>query len=241
MNYNDSKLANDTECLKIKRNFDSIKSLENDDLNEIYTKLHNQYNNLQELNKNGEYSELLNKTKNNLDELSRLLKNNIVYTNQSPNNNTYGKIPSMAEMNAHNNSADNNSITPIPQTPSNSNSDNFDTAVPAPNVPNNFNQQPSTQRRTNRQSPLQSNILSSILKGISIKSKKVNPLALNDRNKFHRDCPNNYCNPKRKFVTNQLDLIRLLLIFMSLRPTCHYHQCLCRISNDQFSVLSAML
>ncbi len=47
--------------------------------------------------------------------------------------------------------------------------------------------------------------------------------------------------PHNRLVTNQIDIIRLLLLYMALRPNCRYCSRLATISSDELEVLSAII
>lgn len=49
------------------------------------------------------------------------------------------------------------------------------------------------------------------------------------------------CDPREKCVTNQLDILRLMLLFMTLRPNCRYLPRFCRIASTQLDILSEMV
>ena len=66
------------------------------------------------------------------------------------------------------------------------------------------------------------------------------------RNKYHNISnivaqnthPN--CDPHRKIATNQIDIIRLLLLYLTLRPTCRYCSRIASITNEQFDILLSL-
>lgn len=49
------------------------------------------------------------------------------------------------------------------------------------------------------------------------------------------------CDPREKCVTNQLNILRLMLLFMTLRPNCRYLPRFCRIASTQLDILSEMV
>lgn len=48
------------------------------------------------------------------------------------------------------------------------------------------------------------------------------------------------CEPRRQLYTNQLDIIRLLLLYMALRPNNHHCHRICNITLSQFEVLNTI-
>lgn len=53
--------------------------------------------------------------------------------------------------------------------------------------------------------------------------------------------PQSGCDPHKKMVTKELDIIRLLLLYMALRPNCPYTYRLCTIAQDHLEILGEML
>lgn len=49
------------------------------------------------------------------------------------------------------------------------------------------------------------------------------------------------CKPHEKCVTNQMEILRLMLLFMALRPTCRYLPRICRVANTQLDILGEIL
>ncbi len=49
------------------------------------------------------------------------------------------------------------------------------------------------------------------------------------------------CDPHKKMVTKELDIIRLLLLYMALRPNCPYTYRLCTIAQEHLEILGEML
>lgn len=49
------------------------------------------------------------------------------------------------------------------------------------------------------------------------------------------------CDPREKCITNQLDILRMMLLFMALRPNCRYLPRICRIASTQLDILSEMM
>ena len=49
------------------------------------------------------------------------------------------------------------------------------------------------------------------------------------------------CNPHDKMVTGQIDLLRLLVLFISLHPHCGFNTKICNIATEQFDVLLSII
>jgi len=119
--------------------------------------------------------------------------------------------------------------------------------------------------RSNRRAfPLQSSILANITKSLFLKKDKSSVIKQNspcyddwDYSK-HKDCNdcircdkddctyqnnphNNHhddrCDHNKKIVTGQIDLLRLMILFLSLRPKCPYQSRICQVIDSQFGVL----
>lgn len=51
----------------------------------------------------------------------------------------------------------------------------------------------------------------------------------------------NDCDPHKKMITKELDIIRLILLYMALRPNCPYTYRLCNIAQDHLEILGEMV
>ena len=52
----------------------------------------------------------------------------------------------------------------------------------------------------------------------------------------HRDF-HNHCDPRNEIKHHQIDIIRLFLLYLMLRPNCKYMSRVAQIANDQFDIL----
>ena len=52
----------------------------------------------------------------------------------------------------------------------------------------------------------------------------------------HRDF-HNHCDPRNEIRHHQIDIIRLFLLYLMLRPNCKYMSRVAQIANDQFDIL----
>ena len=104
-----------------------------------------------------------------------------------------------------------------------------------PQTDNNLtiNPSPSNSRRGR---PMQSFSLANIIKKFALNQKKEDrnlyPLK---QNKYHVIISNT-CRTLKSLQTNQIDIIRLLLLYLTLRPNCKYTSILSTIANDQFDI-----
>ena len=58
---------------------------------------------------------------------------------------------------------------------------------------------------------------------------------------YEQNYDNDNCDQDRKLATGQIDLLRLLILFVALRPRCPYLTHICRIADEQFQVLIQLL
>lgn len=176
----------------------------------------------------------------------------------------YGKIRSEEEMlsHSHTNTSPNqdNATTQIPNNTINNplynNELNSDIPIeetqPSNNTPNNNSQNNAIPPVTNgdrnprkRNSLMQSSIISRLAKSIFVKKQKVNHYddsSFNYRNKYHNVVIDSYeCSSSNKLLTNQIDLIRMILLFIALRPNCKYMSRIARIANTQLEVMMDLI
>ena len=182
--------------------------------------------------------------------------NQPVFSNNISSDNhehAYSKIRSENEMMSHNQTL-NPTLKPPSFTPPNINNSNNNTApnnnqinqpgINNPGVnnltpPNKSNTISNTSRKRN--SPLQGNILSSLIQSIFLK-KKEKPIDTKYQNRFHNIITQGEnCNIEKQLLHNQVDILRLLLLFISLKPNCKYLPKIAKITNSQFEVLLQLL
>ena len=106
-----------------------------------------------------------------------------------------------------------------------------------------------SSRNSRRGNPMQGNLLSALAKAFFVKNKpnkgkrlvsiNIQPIVADHRrNRFHNIIiQGEHCDPRRKLVTSQLDLLRLLILFIALRPHSRYCARIASITNNQFEVL----
>ena len=59
------------------------------------------------------------------------------------------------------------------------------------------------------------------------------PIGYRDRRWEHRE----HCDPRNEIKHHQIDIIRLFLLYLMLRPNCKYMSRVAQIANDQFDIL----
>ena len=104
-------------------------------------------------------------------------------------------------------------------------------------------------RNSRRRNPMQGNILSAFAKALFLKNKankennlfstNIQPIIADHRqNRFHNIIVQGEgCDPRRKLITGQVDLLRLLILFIALRPHSRYCSRIASIASSQFDVL----
>lgn len=268
MEYKDDQLLNDYQSKNYNNSLNKISIQEQQDLSELYDKLSNQKKMMEENNNDHSYDTIIDTTTKHLNTLYNLINSdkspitsgfsihptskyyiqqmdNIPYPHLRPsiNNptsdlpqNNLNTTPNFDIPNSENNQNPSSNITQPPLT--NINPDNIK------NTPENRSNNSSSNKNRRRNSPLQSNILSTIAKTIFNKRISKKNIITDDkyRNRFHNTfIQTSSCNPHRKIVTNQLDILRLLLLYISLRPRCRQIDCLTTIANEQYEILVTMI
>ncbi|MBQ7351356.1 MAG: hypothetical protein IJW59_00605 [Clostridia bacterium] len=203
-----------------------------------------------------------NKTSSFIDKIHKSALGQFSQTQPAKNPNVWGKIPHSNEIARHTPVlTPNPQNPPVPQEPSSPNNDiplpqnSSDSVVSPPN-----NSIPS--RNSSRRNPHQGNILSAFAKAFAINSRaffsrkpKVNfnpksnlysgknEIVVDSfRNRFHRITSQAHtCSPRKTAINNQIDLIRLLLLFIALRPHCRYCARISSITSNQFDVLTYLI
>ena len=190
-------------------------------------------------------------------------------SNNSTNNgrpNTDNLLPNIDDIPTPPQSPDNRPNTPQADQPNNNgnnpnNNSNSSNNQPNPNT-NNGATPPSTQpNRTTRNSPLQSGILSNIARAIF--GRKIRPniiVADNYRNRFHNSTisqpsstlisnptepstkiQHSPCQPHRKMITNECNILRLILLYLTLHPHCPHNLTLSTIAEERVRLLTEIM
>lgn len=178
-------------------------------------------------------------------------------SNNSTNNerpNTDNLLPNIDDIPTPPQSPDNrpNNTAPNPFNDNNigngNNSSNSN--IPPNNNMGNSAIPPTTQpRRTTRNSPLQSGILSNIVKAVFRRKVASQPIVADEyRNRFHNSIQSvtppthtttaQRCDPCRKIVTNECNILRLILLYITLHPHCNRIQLLSTIAEERVQILS---
>ena len=231
MNYNDNSIISDKNARAFNNSMGNIKIQQLGELKEIRNKLSEQELLIQSSN-HKEVDSILHTIKSNLRTLDRIITT--AKTQNIDNKDVYGKTPSHDEimrMKNYNNEIENRPIE-------NSPTEIVDNPPPPPSR--------SDGRRTmsQRSFPMQGSILSTIVKSISTKlSNRNKNLEIKEdfrQNRFHNIIAQHHdhhdCDSNRKCVTKQVDLLRLLVLYITLQPNHYCIRPICNILNDQFDV-----
>ena len=158
------------------------------------------------------------------------------------------------------------SISPAPSSPispslPNMNDDNQapNTNTPTKPTPTTPIQNDNAQNSTNtlkRNSPMQSNALFTTFKRFNVNLNRIfrhsyksqkrtqnnsiykdKKCTLYTQNRYHHSYRPDACLPPVIFYDNQIDIIRLMLLYLMLRPNCKYMSRIAKLTNEQFDIL----
>ena len=233
MSFNDFITLNDKDYQIMQDKYNQILVAETEDLREIHTKMVEQKSALSQMNADGRYDDVLNKMTENIGELQSLISNN--------NSNIYynAKAPEFPQPRRA-------SVLAIPDgtaiSPVRSEKEMAEHGHASSNLPpvNETAPTPPRQMTRKRNSPMPSTRIASFIQSLLGKRKKnidMNIHADNPQNRFHNIELMQHCHPRNRIESSQIDIIRLLLLYMALRPNCRYISRLAHIASDQFNVL----
>lgn len=246
MKFNDFRLSSDKECEILKKSYSNVLQQEVDDLSEILEKMVIQKENIERENVSGEYGDILIKLTEDIEKLKNIVHSTI-YSKSMPTSYTlnvpssFRKVTKMAEPNGLSpfRSIEENerareymeSVSPtpnVPLEPSTPITPNTPTQPSTPSSPNT----PTTNSRRSR--PMRGFSIANIIKKFALnKEKSATTIALKDRWRYHTIVAT-ACHPRKQILHNQSDILRLLLLYMVLRPTCRYMSVIANITNSQF-------
>lgn len=250
MNFNDFSTPSDRDYKIMSQNYDKILISETQDLQEIHAKMLEQRARLLANNTDSRYDSIITKLDSNISELGHIINNNksnILYKapmiplSRGINSNTIrfvqnneeviSPIRSKKEIERHNryNGVINNPPINMPSDDVGRN--------PSPAMPNTT----PIVNTHKRNSPMQSNPLSNLIKQFNLSWKKSKKQIISEdthRNRFHNiSIAHKKCEPHDIIIGSQIDIIRLLLLYIALRPNCKYLSRIAHITNEQFESL----
>ena len=221
MEYNDYAILSDQDYVTLQKHFEKIRTNEKNDLEEILHKLEDQHKVFNSFSPADTYNDIKVKIANDIE----LLKNII-----------YGKS----------NYIKNLSLKPeIPAPPNEFKNSFFINNLPI----NNKNTNKTYTHRQNSNTNLFANLLQK-LNFSRLKNTTNNhslPQAQTHTNrkyeyysdydyKKHKNTEPHDCSPLEKVCIQQLDIIRLILLYITLRPNCPYIHSLSTIAVDQLDI-----
>lgn len=221
MNFNDSQLSSDKQIVNMQKDFNVVLQQELSDLEEIISKLKEQERSMTADNKNNEYTKVIENIRESIKKVE-----NIVYgtKNITPKTNYTLSIPD--ELRKVTKVDTETHISPVRS------KEEYDRH-------NTLKNAKSPHRRRN---PLQKIGISALLSKFSLnKGNRPTPQTKNDANYlaskdkwiYHRIVIAE-CDRRKKIIHNQADIVRLLLLYMILRPTCRYMSVIANVANTQF-------
>ena len=96
----------------------------------------------------------------------------------------------------------------------------------------------TTVTRQQRSSPMQSNPFASFFKSVfGLKQPRIIIREDGYRNRFHNIVIQSECDPHRKCITRQVDILRMIMLFVALNPHCIFLPKICNIASNQLDLL----
>ena len=232
MKFNDYKLSSENECEMLKKSYSQVLKQEVDDLNEIVEKMLSQKENLEKQNVDGRYSEIIEKLTEDINKLKNIVHSTI-HSKKDFTNYTLSVPSSYRKISKLNDPA---VVTPIRSIEENEKHEEYmENLIPnnTPNIPA-PSPQPSKPATTSKRSrPMHSGSIINLFAKLALNKKSARRLAPIDRWRYHTIITTS-CHPKQQLLHGQIDIIRLLLLYLTLRPTCKYMSVVASITHDQF-------
>lgn len=263
MKFNDYNITSEKDSEYINKCYNKVFKQEIEDLNEIISKMENQRETLQSANDFNKYDHLIEKITSDIEKLKNIVHSTmntksspITYNLSIPNsfrqatklneNEYLSPVRSIEENERHEsfsenlpsipndnenatlpNNLPNETISTPTRQPGSNGNDTFDEIIDRPKSSGNI------RTRSTRRSPLGNFSLASIFQRFAIKNKKsATKIALHNRMRYHTVIAT-HCPHEKMIHHNQIDIIRLLLLYLTLRPHCRYASVISRIANDQ--------
>lgn len=234
MKFNDFTLSSEKECEILNKQYDNIIKQEVEDLNEIISKMTNQKENLESLNFSGEYTSIIDKLSRDIEKLQNLVHS----TKVSKKTQTTYNLSVPSSFRKVTKSDNSEVVTPIRSIEENNRHSEYERNLSGsentpkdPNIPSENNNNFTRRGRPMRSFGFANFAKKFALSNIKKESFNVSPL---DKWKYHTIVNTTSCNSHKHIVHNQIDIIRLLLLYLTLRPHCKYTSIISTIANDQF-------
>ena len=253
--YNDNQLIDNTISQMASKEYQQNSESSTSDLLELYDKMVSERQYLSNNNPDHHFDNILETTDRHISILKSILPTNIIHATADlsptpqphfrPYINDGATPPNTSPLPNTNNLPNIDNDIPTPPLSSNNNTNsplnNSQPNSPIDNQPQQSNQTP----RRNRNSPLQSGFLSTLAKSIfGRKIRSQNIVEDKYRNRFHNmfigsaTIQNHTCNPCRKIVTNECNILRLILLYITLHPHCCHTHTLSTIAEERVQILA---
>lgn len=268
--YNDSQVANGQQAQLMSKDYHYNQQTKEQDLLNLYEELRKQREYMLSNNSDHSLDNLIESTDNHISILNTMLRQKSVksyqiepntpqphYRPYIPNNiykgnneyrNYINNSSNSTQPSPPNNNIDNNNSQPNgsgqPNTNNNvPNINNDSTPTPPPNLADNNTRNDRNRTRLNsRSSPLQSGI-ATIARAIMGRFKPINRIYDDQyRNRFHNTVVESAsCKPHNKLITNECNILRLLLLYITLHPHCRHCSTLSTIATDRLGILMQLM
>ena len=265
--YNDSQVASSQQAQLMSNDYQHNEQTKEQDLLNLYEELSKQREYMFSNNSDHSLDNLIESTDKHISILNTMLGKKSVKSYQAepntPQPHLRPYIPNNIYNNEHNNNINNGSNITQPIPPNTNNGDNNNSQPNGTRRPNTNNNVPNTNndntpptneaeipprnvrtrtRINSRSSPLQSRI-ASIARAIMGRFKPINRIYDDqERNRFHNIVVESVsCKPHNKLITNECNILRLLLLYLTLHPHCRHCSTLSTIANDRLGILMQLM
>jgi hypothetical protein len=230
MKFNDYNITSEKDSEYINKCFQTVYKQEIEDLSEIIEKMENQRKTMLSANSSHQYDNLIDKLTEDIEKLKNIVHSTIYNKSQPTTYNlsvpkTFRKASQMTDPKV---------ITPIRSIEENEeHAEYMDSMNSVPNVPPTPTL-PNGSNTPQRRRPMQSFSIANIFQKFAIRNKKsASELAQDNKMRYHTVITT-HCSHENIIYHNQIDIIRLLLLYITLRPHCRYASIISTIANDQF-------
>ncbi len=237
MIYNDYKFATDQEYGIMKKSYSQAILGKNSDLMDISKKMQEQRDFLKKSPEEGNFESALKKLDICIKELGRIVASNereigklLGKTTHTLDNgdNAISPIRHIDEISSSDNSTSENiSLSP---------NDNQESSLIDSNSPS---LEPTKSIQSKRHCPQQGNSIFNAFRQIDVKLGKLfgfKKTGTHTSITHNKPLPRE-CQPREIIKHNQIDIVRLLLLYMMINPNCRFLPTICNITNIQYDIL----
>lgn len=226
MIYNDYKFATDQEYNIMKKSYTQSLANKNSDLGEICQKMEKQRDFLKTHNTSHQFADALQKLDNSIKHLKRIVESNDREINKLLAKVSHSQIDNDTVISPFRH------LTEIPDA---------DTPLPPTNndSSSNINETTPNSIQAKRSCPQQGNPIFNAFRQIDVRlgkmfgfKKSSVPTSLNKNKSLPHEC-----QPSEIIKHNQMDIVRLLLLYMMINPNCRFLPTICNVANAQYDIL----